>query len=699
VISRKSIVISRQGANALRGLLAAVVLSAGCSREQAPVSRPPERPSILLVTLDTTRADAIGPDAKGIQTPAFNALAARGRRFRQAYATVPETLPSHTSLMTGLYPAGHGIHENGRYLPSSTPVIAERLHQVGYRTSAFVSAFVLAKRFGLGRGFDVYDDTFPRGRSERMASETTDLVLRYLATDHTDQLAADHTDHSEQRTPTFMWVHYYDPHAPYTPPEPYKTTYARDPYRGEVAYMDSQLGRLVLAFERHAKPPIAIIVVGDHGEGLGDHGEPQHGDLLYQSTMLVPLVIVGPGVSTSVDDAPVSARRVYHTILDWAGLGNEHTLRASGASQPRERSESATRRASEGVGESEGRSPSDDDDAAVMGEAMKPFLEYGWPPQTMGVSGRTKAIVAGKLEAYDVIADPAEAHDLGGGATLPSGMRKALDDYPVPTPGVARAPENLDPDAQRRLSSLGYVSATAAPIVRKDAPRPADMTRLFPLMEQASALFTAGQYRTVIPLLERIHAADAHNMDALLRLATAYSMLGQDARAERTFKEAAALAPGSEDVKTYLALHYARGRNWSDAVPLLEQVVAADPGRRTAVEALARLKARQGTQAMDKGDTPSAIVAFERSRTLDPAHFQNDLDLGALYLDARRFDAARDALDRALASHPDDPMALFKRAQVAVLLKEPDARARIDAAKKGADAITRPLIEREKLFR
>ena len=657
--------------------------------------------------MDTTRADAIGPEATGVETPAFNALAARGRRFRQAYAAVPETLPSHASLMTGLYPAGHGIHENARYLSPGVAVVAERLRQAGYRTSAFVSAFVLAKRFGLARGFDVYDDNFPQGRSERIAADTTDAALRELATDHvsratdhtdyvswatdhtdhvsraadhtdhasqatdhTDHVSrtTDHTDHTDRRRPSFMWVHYYDPHAPYTPPEPFKTTYARDPYRGEVAYMDAQLGRLVRDFEAKARGPIALIVVADHGEGLGDHGEPQHGDLLYQSTMHVPLAIVGPGVAASVSDVPVSTRRVYHTILDFAGVDARLSLR--GAEQE-----------------------------AVLGEAMKPFLEYGWQPQTMAVSGKMKAIEAGTLETYDVMADPAEAHNLGGGASLPAGMRTALDEYPVPTPGVARAPENLDPDAKRRLASLGYVAATAAPLVRKDAPRPADMTALFPQLEEASALFTAGEYRKVIPLLERIHTVDPNNLDALLRLATAHSMLGQDAKAERAFRDAAALSPESQDVKTYLALHYARGKNWEEAVPLLEQVVAGDPQRATAVDALAALKARQGAKAMDAGDTPSAIAAYERSRVLDPSHFHHDLELGVLYLDARRFDAARDALDRALAKQPDDPMTLFKRAQVAVLLREPDAPARIGAATKRADAVTRPLIAKEKLFR
>ena len=174
----------RRGDRRLFALAAAVVVGglrpgggAGAARRRS--ARPP-RPSILLVTLDTTRADAIGPEARGVETPAFDALAARGLRFRQAYATVPETLPSHASLLTGLHPAGHGVHENARYLGPEHPLLAERLGAAGYDTAAFVSSFVLARRFGLARGFEHYDDDLPAGRSERSARETTDRALAWL---------------------------------------------------------------------------------------------------------------------------------------------------------------------------------------------------------------------------------------------------------------------------------------------------------------------------------------------------------------------------------------------------------------------------------------------------------------------------------------------------------------------------------------
>jgi choline-sulfatase len=652
--------------------------------QPSSVVRPSTRPSILLVTLDTTRADAIGPGAIGIKTPAFNALTARGRHFRQAYATAPETLPSHTSMMTGLYPAGHNVHENARVVAGHHPLLAERLRKAGYRTGAFVSSFVLARQFGLSRGFEVYDDDLPGGRVERTSKETTDRALAYL--------------YGAPQEPFFLWVHYFDPHTPYAPPEPFHSELAQKPYLGEIAAMDRQLGRLVEGFEnRLAKQGTAgaIVVAGDHGEGLGDHGESQHGNLLYQSTMHVPLVLVAPGIRPAAVDTPVSTRRIFHTILGFAGVERTQTMMA------------------------------EDFQEVVIGEAMKPFLEYGWQPQIMAIEGRQKAIFAGKTEVYDLSVDPGETRNLGSGAAVSPALRKSLDEYPVPSPDAARPAEALTDEARRSLASLGYVSASAPPVVRKDAPRPADMVRLFDDIERASGLFVEERYVEAIPLLEKILKEDPFNLDAALRLATAHSALGHEVRALEAFKRAAGIAPRSPDVRTYLALHYARGKEWQRAVPLLEQIVAETPDRLPAVEALAAVREKQGRVAdaialrqtihairtpgpadlvhlgrlaMAAQQTTLAIESFEKARGMEGGRFGHDLELGVLYLAARRIEDARGALDRVPPSHPEYPMALFKRAQVSVLLKEPDRAARIERARKHADATTRALIEQERLF-
>jgi choline-sulfatase len=672
--------VTRYGAHVL-GLAAAALMAAcgGGPREPGaePAAGPAPRPSILLVTLDTTRADAIGPEAHGIETPAFDAIAARGRRFRQAYATVPETLPSHSSMMTGLLASGHGVHENARPLSRDHSLLSERLGAAGYETAAFVSAFVLDRRFGLARGFSVYDDERPERGVERTAEATTTRALAWL-------------DRGSKR-PVFVWVHYFDPHAPYAPPEPYRSRFADRPYLGEVAAMDEQLGRLVDGFTRAEGEGAAIVVVGDHGEGLGDHGEPQHGNLLYQSTMHVPLVLAGPGVAPGTVDTPVSTRRVFHTVLDWAGLGSAESLRHPGAE-------------------------------VVLAEAMRPFLAFGWQPQVMAVSGHTKVILAGRPEVYDLDTDPGETRDLGA-SHVPPALLAAVHDYPVPRPGGN--PADLTPDERQKLASLGYLAADVSPVVRADAPRPVDMAGLFELVDHASALFVREEYARAIPLYEKIRAADPGNLDALLRLATAHSALGHDAQARAAFDAAARLAPDSLDVRTYRALHDARGPQWREAVPVLEEIVRESPDRLPALEALAVLRQRQGRvddaialrekvydlrrasgdelvqlgeMAMSRQRTDLAIRSFERAREAQGSAFAHDLELGVLYLAARRLPEARAALDRVGPTDPRYPMALFKRAQVSVLLEEPDAPRRIAAARDHADATTRPLIARERLF-
>jgi tetratricopeptide (TPR) repeat protein len=581
-------------------------------------------------------------------------------------------------MMTGLYPAGHGIHENGRSVSATQILLAERLQQSGYRTAAFVSSFVLARRFGLGRGFDTYDDV---ENAERPARQTTDRAIEYLR------------DKSDK--PLLLWVHYFDAHAPYAPPEPFRTRYAKKPYLGEIAAVDEQLGRLVAAFESAATGPVAVLVVGDHGEGLGDHGESQHGNLVYEATMHVPLVLVGPGVAPGMSDAPVSTRRIFHTVLDLAGLGSTDSLRTTSAPE------------------------------VVLGEAMKPFLEYGWQPQVMAVDGAHKTIFAGRNEVYDVVADPGETRDVASSVTLSRSARNALKDYPVPAPGVAQAPSNLSEEDRKKLASLGYVSAGAAPVIRKDAPRPVDMAALFDVIERASDLFVREEYARVIPLLEQIRAKDPFNLDAVLRVATAHSALGHDQAAERMFERAKELAPLSVDVRTYFALHLARGTRWQEAAPLLEKMASESPDRVPVLEALARVREREGRTrdalvlwqrihslrkasplelvkvgelAMAAEDTETALRSFEAARLAQGPDFRHHLELGVLYLAARRFEDARDALDRVSPQHPAYPMALFKRAQVSVLLREPDSASRIEAARRGADATTRELIARERLF-
>ena len=669
-----------------RQAILAVLLAACTPTPPEPPAPVKPLPSILLVTLDTTRADRLGFESGQDTTPHLDALAARGVVFSQAYSTVPTTLPAHASMMTGLYPSDHGIHENARVLAADLPLLAPRLRELGYTTAAFVSGFPLAGQFGLARGFDHYDDNFAPA-AERRAGDTTDRALAYL---------------EGVQNSVFLWVHYFDPHEPYDPPEPFRSRYPADPYLGEIAYLDRELSRLLDAFTRRPGDH-KILVASDHGEGLGDHGEALHGNLLYQGVMRVPLIIAGTGIQPAVRDDPVSIRRISDTLRAWAGESTAGSLLNETAD-------------------------------TVLGEAMKPHLQYGWQPQVMAVRDRLKVIRSGDIEVYDLVADPAESTDLAGKVEIDPELRRALSDYPLPaapctdcppSAGPGNAGEALSQEDRERLASLGYVDWQGRAPVRDDAPSPRDMAHLFADLDLGSGLFVRRQYREAIEVFDRVFEQDPHNLMVCLRLAVAHSVTGRSARALELFDRAREIDPGSVDLRHYLAMHHLRAGNLGDAAALFESVLAEMPGRLPALEGLAGIRGRQGRTddaivlleravasgagadsliqlgdlRMATGDTPGAIAALEQARDADSERFPRFLELGVLYLADRRFDDARDCLDRVRPDHPGYPMALFKRAQVSVLLGEPDRDARIRLARDKADATTRRLIDNEALFR
>ncbi|MDJ0837708.1 MAG: sulfatase-like hydrolase/transferase [Acidobacteriota bacterium] len=644
-------------------------------------NKPPEKAvpaAVLLVTLDTSRADYFFPSKTAEETPAFAALAQSGRLFTQAYATAPMTLPSHASMMTGMYPSEHGIHENARYLPPDKPLLAQQLHEAGWFTAAAVSAYPLAAEFGLNRGFDRYDDSLPEGAPERRADVTTASALQLLD--------------AARQEPLFLWVHYFDPHHPYQAPPEYIQKFPDDAYMAEIAYTDANLGRVVEHFRQTiGNRPHLIMVVGDHGESLGDHGEAQHGNLLYQGVMRVPMVIAGTGIEPGREDRPVSVRDVAPTVLAFADLEKNH-----GLLRP--------------------------DNEVVLGEAMKPFLQYGWSPQVMAVSDGLKVIRSTSMEVYDLTTDQTESQNLVETRKPSPKILKALFNYPVP--GADQATQNMTQEQMEQLSSLGYSASVGVPGQRDHMPAPAAMTHLFDLLDRGSDQFVRGNYDTALKTFNLILAEDPDNLMVHVRMAVANSLLGNKQAALDHFRKAGKLSEDSVDLHHYLGMHYMRFGEWERAAQRFTHVLERLPYKRAALENLGKIRERQkrpdealslfqralaikedpdlrlrcGYLYMAKRETDRAIDDFETASQLMGNDFPANLDLGVCYLDAGRRREAATVLERVPASDPRYPMALFKRAQVSVLLQEPDAAGWIERARTHADRFTAPLIANERLF-
>ena len=382
-------------------------------------------PSVLLVTIDTLRADRLGAYGDGrARTPNLDSLARAGARFAHAFAAAPVTLPSHASLLTGLLPPEHGVRGNGVFrLGPRSRTLAEALKARGYATGAFVAAAPLNHRYGLGRGFDAYDDAFLRRGgthfelAERPAADVTAAALAWL---------------SAQRSPVFLWVHYFDPHHPYDPPAAFR---GDDPYRGEIASVDASFGGLLSAWDARAQEGGSIVAVtADHGEAFGEHREESHSLFVYDTTLHVPLLVRAAGVAAgTVIERSIATTDLAATLLQLANAGAPlpgHDLFAPGG-------------AAAGT--------------PLYAETLAPRLDFGWSDLRAWRDGRYKFIRAPRPELYDVAADPGEAHDLA--ASEPETARRlsrALEDY-LAKSGDAQTLARADPAESEALRSLGYV--------------------------------------------------------------------------------------------------------------------------------------------------------------------------------------------------------------------------------------------------
>jgi arylsulfatase A-like enzyme/predicted Zn-dependent protease len=554
-------------------------------RERALRSIP--RPlSVLLVTLDTTRADRLGAYGHpAAATPRFDALAERGVLFRQAYAHVPLTCPSHASLLTGRLPPRHGVRDNGGFvLAADIPTLAERFADAGHRTAAFVSAFVLDRRFGLARGFGTYHDRVPAAAAEDhgdpsrrsvRAEETVGRALEWLRTD--------------PARPFFLWVHLFDPHQPYEPPEPFASRFREDPYQGEIAYMDAQLGRLL---EAEAARRALVAVVGDHGEGLGDHEEVTHSYFIYSNTQRVPLLLALPGhlpegttvegIARGVDLAP--------TLLDLAGLP--------------------------ALPDADGVSLTPQITGARSGDVGPAYLEsyhprFWWGAQELlGLrSGRWLFIEAPRPELYDVAADPSEKTNLAAARpTELEALRNRLRGFNAGgAPPEGRSP--MDAETERNLRALGYLGAGAAP---PEGPLPdaKDNGPLLDLVTRGHGFASQGRPADALVAFQKALALNPRAASVRLRVADALLQLDRVEEAFQAYAEAARERP---DDAPFLGMSRARARQGrrAEAVEIVRAGLKSFP-------ASTMLNTQLGQLRLEQDDAREAERAFRAALAAAP---------------------------------------------------------------------------------
>jgi len=666
--------------------------------------RPVERQNVLLVTIDTLRADALGSYGGPASTPALDRLAAEGVRFDFAHAHAVLTLPSHASILTGEYPVQHGVRENSGYrLPRDARTIATMLKRAGYATAAFVAAFPLHSRFGLNAGFDVYDERFGDGfgpvdlsMPERPASAVVPLARDWIA-----GRTAGAAVTRQAGQPWFVWVHVFDPHAPYRPPPPFDAEYAGKPYYGEVAATDAALAPLLENVRNSARPTL-VVVTSDHGEGLGDHGEEAHGIFAYESTLRVPLIIAnlgGPAAASRpagpAEVSRVAARHVdiLPTILDAVGQPVPSGLPGRTLLPRQERRPGAAPR-------------------RTYFEAMSGMLNHGWAPLAGVLVDRDKFIDLPLAERYDLANDPGEGTNLfGRSPERDRTLTAALHAFGPARPGQ-RATE--DADTAARLRALGYVSG-GAPAKAKytEADDPKRLVELDGAIHRALEAFGAGRleeaaeiYRQVIQRRPDMEIAYRHlafidcqrgdiaQAIAVLRRAVAsgvtdsrvqaqlgeyLSDAGQVAEGIRILEPLAGTPAVNIDALNALGIAYARAARTEDARRVFERLLEVMPGSSGPLENLgvlalgqgdaagarqyfdralalspdsSRAHAGSGAAAFERGDREAAYAAWARAVELDPNNADALFSLGVNLARDGRMDAARPYLDRFLRTAP-----------------------------------------------
>ena len=630
---------------AVAGIGAAVALVLWILRAPSFGIAPRADRNVLLVTIDTLRADAVGSYGGRAATPNLDRLANRGARFTFAHAHSVLTLPSHTSILTGQYPYTHGVRDNNGYRVRAGEVtLATRLNALGFATGAFVSAFPLDQRYGLQAGFDVYDDQFSE------VGKTTEIALPERRADRTVAPALEWI--GKQSGKWFAWVHVFDPHAPYSAPPEWQTRYPTDAYAAEVAWTDAALGPLFERLERDGRPTL-VVVTADHGEALGEHGELTHGVFAYEGTLHIPLIVaeVAPGrPATRGVTLTQPARHVdiVPTVLDAAGAPATGLPGASLFAAP------------------QGEAPS-------YFESMMPVLARGWAPLRGVLVGHEKYIDLPIVELYDLERDPREQQNLA--ALKPDRqvvLTNVLREFNVAPPNQ---PGEESAAARERLRALGYTGGSPAPARDRytEADDPKRLIDLDKMLHRASEQFAAGRAPEAIATYRQVIDRRRDTADAYRNLAFVFWQIGRPADAIATLEAAIRAGVKQRDILvklgTYLAETGAAGR----AVALLETLPEDD------TEALNALGIAYG----QAGRAADAMRTFTRALELDATNGLAHQNIGTLHLRDGDLAAAEASLRKAMAIDPSLPGAYTA---LGVVLVKTNRRAdAIDAWKRAVE--------------
>ena len=519
--------------------------------------------NVLLVTLDTTRADRLGCYGyRGANTARLDRLAAEGVRFENAFADAPITLPSHASLLTGLYPFEHGVRNNGNfYLPERFETLATVLRKRGYRTAAFVSSFVLDRRYGLARGFESYDDRMEDAaalgssrEAERRGDRTALACTRWLE-GHAGEGAS---------APFFVWLHLYDPHEPYRPPPPFRDLFVDHPYDGEIAFTDVAVASVLEKLAQLGLLDRSLVaVVADHGESLGDHGEETHSMFLYESAIRVPLILWRPGVlpAGKVVASPVRTLDLAPTILDILG---EPPLAAPHARSLR--------------GAIDGRSP--ERPPAVYAETYVPKFYMNGAALRALREDRYKLIDAPRPELYDLAHDPGETQNRFEDEPVIAGRLRAELERLTAGADAAMSVGPVDEEAVEKLRALGYLGARgdlARTPRHEEEKDPKDLIAVFNRLRRAEGAVRDRRFEEALPILRALVAEEPRNAFAHQVLGSAYMGMRQHARAVEQFRAYLALVPNSAHAHQWMAVGYANLGDQTSALREARSALALDP--------------------------------------------------------------------------------------------------------------------------